>query len=563
MASNVRGGTQVFRIVTRQCLSGRLTRHIVGDQRYPTAFERPGLKGTTSLGIDGAPVSRPEEAMQFQTGEAKLGNLKKQRKAQKLRGRRSSGVLEIVCGGPDSNTDYQERLAWAGECVRFVGRRFGSNSHVAVASLHNDENTAHVHMLVVVAGRNGRLGWSNVRDDVAGVRTKNCVENMSAVQDRFYEEVSSQFGIKRGVKGSGKKNQDIDRAKALPGMLSDLQDIADARVAERERASEQAMAVAKGLVDDTNASREELRQSGYDDGLTAGRNEAIPKLLDAHDDGAEQERQKLRESIDAVEKTKAQQEDREKAFNEHILEERAKFKDQVDHFNNYVDDLNAKDLARRRAVAEREAAAGAHEVRVRQFESQVVAQHEELQTHAETLQAFAESTQQDHDEIQKKVADARAAGKAEGDVELAEVNARCDRLQMRIQELLPGYLNPPALESEPGVDQPTARVAAVSAAPAAQPAVVAGGASPPAAVQPAASLSGRMTVRTRPSGGIPGRTHAARAAQRSAQEEAARNAPADPVRSSDRPQSAPLPVPQRPGHLRPPPERERTPSWQR
>ena len=584
MASVVRGGTQVFRIVKRQCLGGRLVKHLVGDQRYPTAFDRPGIPGITPIGVAGPPVSLPEARMQYEAGEVKLAHFRKQRKAQKLRGRRSSGVLEIVCCGPDTTTSYEERVAWAGECVRFVGRRFGPNSHVAVASLHNDENAPHLHMLVVVVGRNGRLGWSNVRDDVAGVRGKRWGANMSAVQDRFYEEVSSKFGIKRGVKGSGKKNQDIDRAKALPGILSDLQDIADARVEkrervvterereseqamaaaqERERESEQALAAAQQLVHDTNASRKKLEQSGFDKGLSAGRNEAIPKVLEAQDEGARKERQKLQASIAAVAETKAQQDDRERVFNEHMRKERAKFDGQVAHFNNYVDDTNEMDLARRRAVAQREANVGQREANVGQREANVEAQHEEQKVHAETLQAFAVRTQQDRAQIQQTVADARAAGKAEHAVELAESNARCQVLEKRVQELLPGYLNPPEPGSDPDADEAGERVVVVSAAPAAQPAVVAGGASSSAAVQPAASSSGPLTERTRPAGGLPGRTHAARAAQRSAQEEAARNAPADPVRSSDRSQSAPLPVPQRPGRFRPLPGRDRTPSWQR
>ena len=85
-----------------------------------------------------------------------------------------------------------------------------------------------MHVMAVVADDRGRLGWNRVRekfaDDGSGKKFSG-PKLMSAMQDRFYEEVASRFGLQRGSNsggdGSASKRQPIDREKGIQARIDE------------------------------------------------------------------------------------------------------------------------------------------------------------------------------------------------------------------------------------------------------------------------------------------------------------------------------------------------------
>jgi len=89
---------------------------------------------------------------------------------------------------------------WADENVRFMIKEFGADNIVR-CTLHMDEKTPHLHCVTVPLTQDGRLSAK----EVLGGR-----KEMSARQDRYAEKMS-EFGLKRGVKGTGIKHEDAKR----------------------------------------------------------------------------------------------------------------------------------------------------------------------------------------------------------------------------------------------------------------------------------------------------------------------------------------------------------------
>ncbi len=93
--------------------------------------------------------------------------------------------LEAVFSLPLSHTIDQRK--YFAKCVEWVGVQFGGADNIMSADMHLDETQPHVHVLMVPLV-NGRM----VGSDMVGNRS-----TLQALQSRFFEEVASQFGLRK------------------------------------------------------------------------------------------------------------------------------------------------------------------------------------------------------------------------------------------------------------------------------------------------------------------------------------------------------------------------------
>ncbi len=135
-----------------------------------------------------------------------------------------------------------------------------------------------MHVLVVVADHRGRLGWNRVRerfaDDGSGKKLRG-PQLMSAMQDRFYEDVASRFGLQRGSNsggdGSASKRQPIDREKGIQARIDEETTPLRGELArmEQELARER---------EKRSAAVKRARRAGQNEGFEAGKKESLDRV---------------------------------------------------------------------------------------------------------------------------------------------------------------------------------------------------------------------------------------------------------------------------------------------
>ena len=234
------GGIGCWRIESRSNLGGSLAAHLFGDKRPETAYKPLyGGPAITHLSPAEEVVNRRRAQAIHDEAFDRLREKRKERTQKKQRGRRSTGVDEIIMIGPKKVCTYEEALAWAKDAVRFNRECLGPKSRIAIATLHRDERAPHLHLLVVSIGANGRLGFRNVRDNFAGRKTYHPKQCYSLIQDRFQEAVSAKHDIVRGQRRTGRRHEEIDRMKAIPELERQLEERADQRVRDAEIAANQ------------------------------------------------------------------------------------------------------------------------------------------------------------------------------------------------------------------------------------------------------------------------------------------------------------------------------------
>lgn len=149
------------------------------------------------------------------------------------RGRKPDPCVEIVLNGPPAfahpdSDDWPERrnIEWAEQSVEHVRKRAGRGSVVANWALHQDESSAHVHVLLVVADEQGHAGWNRVRHRFGVTGRERGRNLMSAMQTAYALEVGLPRGEKRKAGRPAKKYDSRPKDRALAE---------DARVIELER----------------------------------------------------------------------------------------------------------------------------------------------------------------------------------------------------------------------------------------------------------------------------------------------------------------------------------------
>lgn len=101
------------------------------------------------------------------------------------------------------------------DCLQFHQRQFG---HIISAVIHYDETTPHLHVVSVPLTADGRLSAREI------VGNK---QNLSRLQDDFFEQVGKDYGLERGTRSDGQeKRKHISaqekRMQELEQQVSDL-----------------------------------------------------------------------------------------------------------------------------------------------------------------------------------------------------------------------------------------------------------------------------------------------------------------------------------------------------
>lgn len=81
------------------------------------------------------------------------------------------------------------------DCLQFHQRQFG---HIISAVIHYDETTPHLHIVSVPLTADGRLSAREI------VGNK---QNMSRLQDEFFEQVGRGYGLERGTRSDGQEKR--------------------------------------------------------------------------------------------------------------------------------------------------------------------------------------------------------------------------------------------------------------------------------------------------------------------------------------------------------------------
>lgn len=150
---------------------------------------------------------------------------------------RKNGVIAyeaVLTASPDffrfgSADERKSRLdAWKAQQVRFAVDRWGRH-RIASMVLHLDEETPHIHLVVLPLDvkSDKRRNDRTVRWGLVG-RTISGPGKYDQLQDD-YSAAMAQFGLVRGVRGSGQKNEPMGR------FIQRTQD--EKLAAERERAA--------------------------------------------------------------------------------------------------------------------------------------------------------------------------------------------------------------------------------------------------------------------------------------------------------------------------------------
>lgn len=235
--------TQVLRFETRDEIPGGLVSHLTGKSRPANAIPQKHLPGNRNA------VSVIES------------NLRTAREVAATRSKRCKPAVDVVIAGPPP---FASDDAWSDEKVEQWARyslawfhAMAPKAVVAVAAVHWDESSPHMHLLVVPRTRTDEVHWSKLQAEMAGVaykRGRDQRADMSAIQTSYHQAVGQRFGLERGEIGSKKKHQAIDRMAGLDGQIKQVVRSAkqehkaelaerksrvksrEAKVAERERA---------------------------------------------------------------------------------------------------------------------------------------------------------------------------------------------------------------------------------------------------------------------------------------------------------------------------------------
>ncbi len=115
-------------------------------------------------------------------------------------------MLEFLVAPSDNSLDLNTSKAFLNDSYEWLCDRFGRENVIA-DTVHLDETTPHMHVVVVPLTKDGRLSAK----DFTGTAVK-----LQKMQDDFFEKVSSKYGLKRGEKADLEDpNREIKRHIAM------------------------------------------------------------------------------------------------------------------------------------------------------------------------------------------------------------------------------------------------------------------------------------------------------------------------------------------------------------
>lgn len=258
----------VFRIETRDELpGGDLGRHIRGETRPETAYTRPGLPPWVMLARD----------------DGASDEMRRHLAARPPGGKPPAKCLDLVidlrvkCDNvvPDEQKPTPEQLRemvagvrpwtlgavtmWGNDVVKWIRDKVIPDARIACACIHLDEKSVHIHIeiapIVKAADGHVRLGNAPVRaafarradgfeaanDKAQRARKRESEkrgrpfreersgvyvdfkEAMSLAQDAYHEEIGLSYGLRRGVRGSRRVHETIDRTKGLEAKMEAME----------------------------------------------------------------------------------------------------------------------------------------------------------------------------------------------------------------------------------------------------------------------------------------------------------------------------------------------------
>ena len=146
--------------------------------------------------------------------------------------------LEITTSNGHFDPEDREGIrAWADRTVEWAKDRYGPEN-VVYATLHRDETTPNIHLMITPITPDGRLSAKEVVGNEAKMR---------ALHTDYHEKVGRHVGLDRGVEGSRATHTDLDRWGAhMKAQERDAWELAQeiARAPRDERHPEQSIALA-------------------------------------------------------------------------------------------------------------------------------------------------------------------------------------------------------------------------------------------------------------------------------------------------------------------------------
>lgn len=156
-------------------------------------------------------------------------------------------------------------------CVAFAAKRFGIENIIA-ATVHMDEETPHLHLDFVPLTADGRLSAKSV----LGGR-----KEMQQLQDDFYEQVSSRFGLDRGSRAD-LDAADPDEQPRKHLTTRELKAATAAQLAEQEQQIDLNQTELQSLEQALDGVQEQLREVRRQlDQLDAEKRKAVLTASDA------------------------------------------------------------------------------------------------------------------------------------------------------------------------------------------------------------------------------------------------------------------------------------------
>lgn len=200
---------QFVKFLGRETLDVALLKHVVGGLRpdtvRPMAGQGPGI----------VPIAANLEPA--------WAAVHKHRGVRR-RGNQPYEAVDVIFTGPppyfeDDEWPLEREIEWSKRNVEWLSSIIAPYGIIAGAALHRDESSPHLQLLFIPLHTPDRLGWTHVRDNalkrLGYKRLPKVKKRLSCLQDDYHEKVGKHFGLARGFVGSNRRQEPVDRAKAL------------------------------------------------------------------------------------------------------------------------------------------------------------------------------------------------------------------------------------------------------------------------------------------------------------------------------------------------------------
>ena len=303
----------ILRAITKDGLDHALLRHCAGESRPDHARPDAGNRLLIDRRREVREILRAHEA------------------ARPKRGRPPKKAVDVLFAGPPRHAAAdawsREKVdAWADDTMTWLKGAF-PDAPIAVAALHMDEASPHVHVSLVPVRRK-TFSWKKLVEDHTGQRGR---ASYRAMQDSYHAAVA-HHGLERGDEGSERKHKKLSREAGI--------------AAAREHAEKRA-----------EASYERMRAKADADAKRAADSYAMRAHREARERRAREQDREIGQRRDRLEVQADQEERRRDAAKAAVDREQARA--------DTLAEANAKEAARLNTVRAQTAAEEAELARLR------------------------------------------------------------------------------------------------------------------------------------------------------------------------------------------------------